>query len=164
MLHHTKLEWNFFATSHGKWAVDGVGATVKRVVSTAALTRKLVLTDAKKFAEIANDNCPKVSVLYMSSETVDEHCQTMGLEDIWRNILPVKGTHDIHFITSHGDAGVLCKIYTTAENSTCHLLWSETISELRKSQTETVTLQGTLLSLAIQLKGVSENFLTRFPM
>lgn len=31
-LNITSMEWSFFATSHGKGAVDGVGATVKRKV------------------------------------------------------------------------------------------------------------------------------------
>ena len=30
--HHLKLTWNFFATSHGKGVVDGLGGTVKRAV------------------------------------------------------------------------------------------------------------------------------------
>ena len=28
--HDLKINWNFFATSHGKGIVDGVGGTVKR--------------------------------------------------------------------------------------------------------------------------------------
>lgn len=32
-------EWNFFATSHGKSACDGVGGTVKRLAARASLQR-----------------------------------------------------------------------------------------------------------------------------
>lgn len=32
------IEWHFFATGHGKGAVDGVGDTVKRAVSTAVVS------------------------------------------------------------------------------------------------------------------------------
>ena len=32
-------EWNFFATSHGKTACDGIGGTVKRLVTKASLQR-----------------------------------------------------------------------------------------------------------------------------
>ncbi|KAJ8353675.1 hypothetical protein SKAU_G00212420 [Synaphobranchus kaupii] len=36
-------EWHFFATSHGKGAVDGVGGTVKHAVSTAVISRQAAL-------------------------------------------------------------------------------------------------------------------------
>ena len=36
------VEWNFFATSHGKGAVDGMGVQVKREATLAALSRKRV--------------------------------------------------------------------------------------------------------------------------
>ena len=32
-----KCEWNFFATSHGKSPCDGIGRTVKRLVTTASI-------------------------------------------------------------------------------------------------------------------------------
>lgn len=32
-------EWNFFATSHGKNACDGIGGTVKRAVAQASMQR-----------------------------------------------------------------------------------------------------------------------------
>lgn len=40
-------EWNFFATSHGKNACDGIGGTVKRAAAKASLQRyveKQILT------------------------------------------------------------------------------------------------------------------------
>ena len=49
-----KSEWNFFATSHGKSACDGIGGTVKRSVARASLQRPtnqqiLSVTDMFKF-------------------------------------------------------------------------------------------------------------------
>ena len=37
--HHIHIHWNFFATSHGKGPVDGIGGAVKRYVWTAAKQR-----------------------------------------------------------------------------------------------------------------------------
>ena len=34
---HVQAEWNFFATSHGKNACDGVGGTIKRLAAHASL-------------------------------------------------------------------------------------------------------------------------------
>ena len=35
--HSLDAEWNFFATSHGKTACDGIGGTVKRLAARASL-------------------------------------------------------------------------------------------------------------------------------
>lgn len=35
-----ELTWNFFATSHGKGAVDGVGGAIKRLVHRQIMGRK----------------------------------------------------------------------------------------------------------------------------
>jgi len=39
--HDLNAEWNFFATSHGKSACDGIGGTVKRLAARASLQRPL---------------------------------------------------------------------------------------------------------------------------
>ena len=36
------LTWNFFATGHGKGAVDGIGGTLERDVHTAALAKNII--------------------------------------------------------------------------------------------------------------------------
>ena len=43
-------EWFFFATSHGKGVVDGVGAVVKRAVWSQVKQRKAEISDARDFA------------------------------------------------------------------------------------------------------------------
>ena len=48
------IHWNFFATSHGKGPVDGIGGAVKRYVSTAVKQRKeIVVNRASSFVEVA---------------------------------------------------------------------------------------------------------------
>lgn len=49
-----RISWHYFATSHGKGAVDGIGASVKRSVWMAVSTRKVVyVISAKAFADAA---------------------------------------------------------------------------------------------------------------
>jgi hypothetical protein len=63
------LQWNYFATSHGKGAVDGVGATIKRSVSSAVLTRKVsVVNDAKSFVEAATTACNLTTTVTLITE------------------------------------------------------------------------------------------------
>ena len=47
------MMWNFFATRHGKGAVDGVGGTVKPIVWSRVLAGKAVVTDAQAFCRCA---------------------------------------------------------------------------------------------------------------
>lgn len=48
-----QIEWHYFATSHGKGVVDGIGGTVKRIVWNAVATRQAhTVTDAKTFSEV----------------------------------------------------------------------------------------------------------------
>ena len=53
MFPNLHVEWHFFATSHGKGAVDDVGGTVKRAVSTAVLSRQERVHTAADFAQVA---------------------------------------------------------------------------------------------------------------
>ena len=55
-------EWSFFASSHGKGAVDGVGGVVKRAVWNAVRTRKAVARDAREFGECARQ---KILILFL---------------------------------------------------------------------------------------------------
>ena len=49
------LIWNFFATSHGKGAVDGKGGTLKRSVWRQVKANSLPPHNTKSYAEIAKD-------------------------------------------------------------------------------------------------------------
>ena len=49
------LIWNFFATSHGKGAVDGIGGTLKRSVWRQVKANSLPPHNTKSYAEIAKD-------------------------------------------------------------------------------------------------------------
>ena len=57
MEHDIKLSWNFFATSHGKGVVDGIGGTVKRTVWRHIKTEKHHITSAQEYATLAKELC-----------------------------------------------------------------------------------------------------------
>ncbi|CAB3982853.1 Hypothetical predicted protein [Paramuricea clavata] len=50
--HKVNIRRKFFATSHGKGSVVGIGGSVKRQVWTSVSTRKAIVTDAT-FAQLA---------------------------------------------------------------------------------------------------------------
>ena len=65
------IEWHYFATSHGKGVVDGVGGTVKRMVWNAVSTRKVhTVTDAKTFAEVGKSPCNTINAVYLPKDQI----------------------------------------------------------------------------------------------
>ena len=40
-----QIQWNYFAASHGKGVVDGIGGSVKRLVWNAVISRKSLVVD-----------------------------------------------------------------------------------------------------------------------
>lgn len=49
------IQWNYFATSHGKGVVDGISGSLKRLVQNAVLSRKLPpIVHAQSFFQVAN--------------------------------------------------------------------------------------------------------------
>lgn len=62
MFPNLTIVWHFFATSHGKGAVDGVVGTVKRAVSTAVLKRQGIVHNAADYARAATQRCPNVTI------------------------------------------------------------------------------------------------------
>lgn len=59
------IEWNYFASSHGKGAVDGVGAVLKRKVWQMTKTKKLLLHNAFDFYECAKNHVSGIRIMYV---------------------------------------------------------------------------------------------------
>lgn len=72
------FEWNFFATSHGKGAVDGVGAIVKRKVWQLVRAQNLILKDAHDFYRPAKSNIDGVKLIYVTENDIKTTTQYLG--------------------------------------------------------------------------------------
>ena len=91
-----KIVWNFFATSHGKGAVDGIGDTVqcsfwRNVRSTTAAPN-----DAVAYYELVKCINMGITIIYISSHTIQEKCAPRL--PVWDNTLVVTGTMKLHCI------------------------------------------------------------------
>ena len=67
-----KCEWNFFATSYGKSPCDGIGETVKRLVTRASLQRPTsnqILTADKMF-EICVEEIKGIDFLFLKNQEI----------------------------------------------------------------------------------------------
>ena len=51
----SNIRWNFFATSHGKGAVDGVGGVLKRRAWNKVKARQVVIRTAAEFTDAVKD-------------------------------------------------------------------------------------------------------------
>lgn len=93
-------EWNFFATSHGKGACDGVGGVVKRATYQESLKRPKndqILTAGDMFAFLTEKFVSIIKFMYISKSDVAE--ETAFLTSRFANAVTVKGTKRFHKFT-----------------------------------------------------------------
>lgn len=91
------VDWSFFATSHGKGAVDGVGGTVKRAVWHRVLRNKVIVNSSEAFADVAKGCCPNINVLHISSSEIE--AVRKELTEMWseNSPLPLPDIRSFHF-------------------------------------------------------------------
>lgn len=64
------IEWNFFATSHGKGAIDGVGGTAKRMAWNLVKSRQVHISNASEFVNALNAHASKITFIFIDNLTV----------------------------------------------------------------------------------------------
>jgi len=90
-------EWNFFATSHGKNACDGIGGNVKRSLSKASLQRPLnnqILTPEAVFKYCKENLSDKIIYFYVSETDVSKYREQ--LKDRFDLAQTLVGTQRFH--------------------------------------------------------------------
>ena len=108
-----QILWHFFATSHGKGAVDGIGGTVKRSVWRSVKAGADAPIDAVSYSEIAKDRNPNINVIYISADEVKT--QSDPMTDRWNAVLPVANTLKLHCIRSQSSTKLSVSI-TSSDN------------------------------------------------
>ncbi|CAF1179048.1 unnamed protein product [Didymodactylos carnosus] len=89
------LSWNFFATSHGKGVVDGLGGTVKRLVWSAALAGNNCKS-AKDFVKLAQQKTKKIIIIEITKNGIDN--SKLKLENIFKVAKSVPETLKTHSV------------------------------------------------------------------
>ncbi len=77
------LNWHFFATSHGKGAVGGIGGTVKRQVWMQTLSREAVVNFLEDFCKVAKSKTQKIEIHSFSSEEIKTASKELHLHDMF---------------------------------------------------------------------------------
>ncbi|XP_063220054.1 uncharacterized protein LOC134529662 [Bacillus rossius redtenbacheri] len=104
-IHTIKLKWHFFATSHGKGVVDGIGGTIKRSVWNHVKASRSIVNTPEKFARIAAERNPNITVCYITAE--ENRSKNNTVAEIWAKALPVANTHSVHCVTPVGNKYIL---------------------------------------------------------
>ena len=89
------MKGNFFATSHGKGAVDGIGGTVKPSVWREVRNGHVDVNTAEQYSIVAQQRNRNIHVHFISKteiEAIDDKLTT-----VWEGVVTISGTHKYHF-------------------------------------------------------------------
>lgn len=90
-------DWNFFGTAHGKGAVDGLGAVVKRNVWLGILRKQYVINTAIDFSKVAEKETPNINIKYVSETDIQKCATKFALTEKWEGATAISGIHSMHF-------------------------------------------------------------------
>lgn len=94
-----RIKWPFFATSHGKGVIDGLGGTVKRMVWGAMSTRKVSnVHNAVTFAKITAQFCKSVNIQLCLKKDIDDYSNHWELDKCFEQATPIPEISKIHCI------------------------------------------------------------------
>ena len=108
-----RLAWHFFATSHGKGAVDGIGGTVKRNVWMATLARKVIVRSLHDFCAVASELSHKVEIIKMTAAEIAAEADKLRLAEFFAKSSAIKEIKKQHYVAVAHDGKILCKQYSS---------------------------------------------------
>lgn len=105
-LYGKQFEWKYFATSHGKGVVDGIGGRAKSLVRTKCLSKSetMCVQSSMDFFEAVRDMMPRTRVMHISKQEIDE---TIGRDNPWEDIPDAPGIRKVHHITTAAEKALL---------------------------------------------------------
>lgn len=105
MNHNINLTWSFFATSHGKGAVDGIGGTIKRCVWNGIKSRRIQIASAEEFARYASLVAKNIHVTYIEKAVVQKTRSIM--EQQWSSAKKIPNIQSQHHFEVSNKTDVL---------------------------------------------------------
>lgn len=93
--HNVQIKWNYFATSHGKGPVDGIGGSLKRQVRQAVLSRKDHVFNATGFCRVATRES-QVKVLHLTNYDIEFINKDLDTKTIFEECEKVTGILKVH--------------------------------------------------------------------
>ena len=103
--------WNYFATSHGKSPVDGIGGALKRLVRNKVMRREAIVINAEQFAKAAESS--KVKVINITPKEIEDVAKEMNLLANFDQAASIPGLSKVHVICFQN--GILKKGHITSD-------------------------------------------------
>lgn len=106
---------NFFASSHGKGAVDGVGGKVKHSIWVAVKSRKHTVNSLQSFVRCAQDIVKSIKVIMVLTDAIQD-CKE-DLEKRWETIRAIPQLQSLHSFQFSGGKGCLSVSQISCSNT-----------------------------------------------
>ena len=90
--HEFKIKWHFFATSHGKGVVDGLGGTVKRAVWRHVRSGHAHVSNPEEYAAVAQQRNPNIYIEFVSKSSIEDMHSFLDVK--WEGVKAQ--THKMH--------------------------------------------------------------------
>ena len=155
-----KIKWHFFATSHGKGVVDGLGGTVKRMVWSAVSTRKVSdVQDAVSFAKTAAQFCKSINIQLCLKKDIDDYSSCLELDKCFEQATYIPGIRKIHCIEPAKRGQLHCRFYSSQPSALHEIEQSSDGEETCgvTSVTETTTCQVNIIDNSSNSSGEEES-------
>ena len=81
----------YFAISHGKGVVDGIGGTVKRAIWRHIRSERSHITTPQEYSALAKQLCPNIQVEFVAKSEIDQQFAFLGAK--WEGVMAVPQTH-----------------------------------------------------------------------
>lgn len=157
------VEWTTFAASHGKGAVDGVGAVVKNLLWHKIKAENLNINSAKEYYELATTTCKKTHVFFVPKDDIKQNEDLLNNRWIKARKVQYKvkqrqnrkkkviGLNSLHYFEKHDDSHVLAGITAKSKLKKIQVLDSDTDTEeeedyLQESQHQRIKYRDVFLS------------------
>ena len=92
-----KFSWKYFATSHGKGAVDGIGGNAKSLVRKKVMSKAndVIVQSAEDFANVCGKMMKETKVVFLSAESIKN---MVDLIQPWGSVERVPGISKMHIV------------------------------------------------------------------
>ena len=125
--HHVlQIQWNYFATSHGKGPNDALGVNVKRMAHRLTMARTVIVNNTETLATAVRSCNTNIHVHVIDEAAIQQKCQDIGTEDLWNGLQTFQGTITTHFLKPLDKYTIQLKFHTSADEyrnvTVCHNL------------------------------------------
>ena len=152
------IQWNYFATSHGKGVVDGIVGTLKRLVSKAVMTGKSpVVADTQSFYRVASSLTSSVTVSIVSQKEITDTLDLLSLEKCFSEALPLRGISKMHYTEPRNDGNLSCCDVFPYESDDDMMMMTPFQRPSVRRQSVQMMIRVKTVTLAVQLHVVTRS-------